>query len=125
MTARILVVDDDYDMVEILCQYLEIKGFEVIGRGYNGEEAVTLYEDLRPDVVFLDVMMPRYDGFYALQKIRMSDSDALVIMVTADVRPETYDKLRYLDASAVISKSLDFDRITSIVENLITDKQCI
>lgn len=122
MVVRAIVIDDDYDLVETLCQYLEIKGFDVIGRGYNGQEATALFEQLTPDVVFLDVMMPYYDGFYALEKIRVLDPDALIIMITADIRPETQNKLKNLAASTIIPKPFDFSKMSVIVENLVSHK---
>ena len=80
-----LVIDDDRDTVSVLCDFLQIKGIKVIGMGYNGLEAVELYKKLRPDAVFLDVMMEMYDGMYGLEKIKEIQSDAIVIMVTADM----------------------------------------
>ena len=116
--TKVIVIDDDYDMVEVFCQYLEIKGFDVVGRGYNGREAVTLYKQLKPDAVFLDVMMPYYDGFYALEKIRELDFTALIIMVTADVRPETRHKLKNLAASAIIQKPFDFSKMSVLLSSV-------
>jgi DNA-binding response OmpR family regulator len=121
--TRVVVIDDDYDIVDILCQYLEIKGFEVVGHGYNGQEAIDLYERLRPDILFLDVMMPHFDGFYALERIRVFDPIALVIMITGDIRPETHVKLRNFSVSAIIPKPFDFNKMSSMVESLIAKKQ--
>ncbi|WP_255486576.1 response regulator transcription factor [Candidatus Nitrosotenuis sp. DW1] len=65
-----IVIDDDIDTVDVFCDYLEIVNVKVLGRGYNGKEAVELYRKHNPNVVFLDLMMPDYDGFYALEHIR-------------------------------------------------------
>ena len=49
-----IVIDDDLDTVELFSEYLEIKGIHVVGKGYDGKEAVELYQKLKPDVIFLD-----------------------------------------------------------------------
>ena len=65
-----IVVDDDHDTVEVFSDLWQILQIKVIGKGYDGKEAVELYQKLRPGLVILDVYMPKYDGFYALEKIR-------------------------------------------------------
>lgn len=115
--VRVMVVDDDVDTVAVFSEYLEIKGIEVIGRGYGGKEAIELYERLAPEIVLLDIMMPEYDGFYALTKIKEMDHDAKVIMVTADL---TYDveKLRDLGVSAIIYKPYDIDKVIQTIQTV-------
>jgi two-component system chemotaxis response regulator CheY/two-component system response regulator (stage 0 sporulation protein A) len=106
-----IVVDDDYDVVDAFSEYLEIKGIRVLGKGYNGKEAVDLYKKLKPDVVFLDVIMPDYTGFYALEKIKQINPDAKVIMVTADLTEETENKLVDLHASYIAYKPIELDNM--------------
>ncbi len=114
MTTSI-VVDDDFDTVEVFSEYLELSDINVVGKGYNGKDAVDLYQKLKPDVVFLDVLMPDYDGFYALEKIRKLNPNANVIMVTASLTAQTEDKLKDLNASAIIYKPYDIDNIVETV----------
>ena len=103
-----IVVDDDHDVVETFCEYLELKNVHVLGRGYNGKDAVELYLKFRPNVVFLDVMMPDYTGIYALEKIKQIDSDAKIIMTTADTTEETENSLVELDVSYIAYKPIQF-----------------
>src|SRR3972149_1134609 len=100
--ATALVVDDDPDTVEMFSDYLENKGVNVIGKAKDGKEGFELYKKLKPDVIFLDVIMPNYDGFYTLKKIREIDADAKIIMVTADFSPTTKKKLKELKATDII-----------------------
>ena len=81
--VSVIVVDDDIDSVNIMKQYLEIKGIEVIGEGNDGKEAVELFKELKPDVVITDMRMPEYDGVYALKEIKKIDPNAKIIVVTA------------------------------------------
>ncbi len=110
MTTAI-VIDDDVDTVEVFCEYLELKNIQVLGKGYNGKEAVELYKKYSPDVVFLDLMMPQYDGMYALENIRKIDPTAKIIVITADTKYETGEKLDTLRPTAVFIKPFNIDKI--------------
>ncbi|MBI5147311.1 MAG: response regulator [Thaumarchaeota archaeon] len=116
--VKVIVVDDDVDTVEVFCEYLEIKDIEVVGRGHSGKKAVDLYENLRPDVVLLDVMMPEYDGFYGLANIKNINPEAKVIMVTADLTYDTEKKLKELNASAVIYKPYEIDSVIETIHKV-------
>lgn len=113
-----IVIDDDHGTVMVFSEYLQIKGIHVIGNGYDGMEAIRLYEKLKPDMVFLDVMMDGHDGFYALEKIKEIQPDAVVIMVTADITKETEEKLSKLNASSIICKPYNMDKVMETVNKL-------
>jgi two-component system, chemotaxis family, chemotaxis protein CheY len=113
-----LVIDDDKDTVDVLSDFLEIKGIRVIGKGYDGLEAVELYKKLKPDLVFLDVMMDSFDGLFALKKIREIQKDVIVIMVTADLSEKTTKLLSKLYASAIIYKPYDINEIMNVLNKL-------
>lgn len=105
-----IVIDDDLDAIELFCEYLELKGIQVIGKGYNGKEAVELYQKNRPDIVFLDIMMPYYNGFYAVDEIQKIEPNAKIIILTADLSEETVHKLEELKFP-VIYKPYDLDEV--------------
>jgi len=115
-TITALVVDDDNDAVEMFSDYLEIKGVKVAGKGHDGKEGVELYKKLKPDIVFLDVIMPEYNGLYALKKIREINPEAKIIMLTADMTPDTRKKLREMKPAGVIYKPYDVEKI---IDNLV------
>ena len=118
MPIRVLVVDDDTDTVEVFSEFLELKGIEVVGKGHDGKEAVEAYEKLKPDIVLMDVMMPVYDGFYAIEEIRKKDPHSKIIMVTADLSVKTKEKLKDLEVSGVIFKPYDIDRVLDVIYSM-------
>ena len=65
-----LVVDDDEDTVNLFTEFLEIYDVVVVGKAFDGNQATKIFRDMTPDIVFSDVMMPEYDGFYALENIK-------------------------------------------------------
>ncbi|HLG50648.1 MAG: response regulator transcription factor [Chloroflexi bacterium] len=93
---RVLVVDDEPDLLYAIKLYLEDEGF-IVFTALNGYEALELLKDRLPDVVVLDVMMPEMDGFEVLKQIRQV-STVPVIMLTA--KGEEADKVRGLGLGA-------------------------
>jgi CheY-like chemotaxis protein len=111
-----IIIDDDRDTVEVFVDYMEMLHVHVLAKGYCGKDAVELYERHRPDLVFLDLMMADYDGFYALERIRKINPDAKVIIVTADLRSDSEMKLLALKPTAVIFKPFAPELLEGIVE---------
>ena len=116
--TSVIIVDDDNTLVKVFEQYLKLNNINVLGQCYDGKEAVTLYEKLKPDVVLLDIMMPHYDGFYALEKIKEIDPNAKVIAVTADLTEDTEKKLENLKVSGIIYKPYDMKDILTAIKNV-------
>jgi len=121
---RAIVVDDDKNIVDCFSEFLELRGIHILGKGYDGKEAVDLYAKLRPDVIFLDVLMDRFDGLYALEKIKNIDPDANVIMVTADLSKYTQEKITNLRASATIFKPYEIDEVMHAINNISRTMVC-
>jgi DNA-binding response OmpR family regulator len=96
MVKRILVVDDEPRYVRLMEANLISEGYDVM-KGYDGQSAVEMVADNKPDLVLLDVMMPGLDGFGACERIR-EFSSIPIIMVTA--KGEEQDRVRGLDVGA-------------------------
>ncbi|MDX8152843.1 response regulator [Patulibacter brassicae] len=81
--ARVLVVDDAAFMRKMLTDVLTRGGHEVAGEAADGVAAVTAYQDVKPDMVTLDITMPEQDGLAALKEIMALDPGARVVMCSA------------------------------------------
>src|SRR3954451_6606391 len=81
--ARVLVVDDAAFMRKMVSDALATGGHEVVGEAANGVEALSQYQELRPDVTTLDITMPEKDGLAALKDILSFDPTAKVVMCSA------------------------------------------
>ena len=110
MTTAI-VADDDQPNLELLSELLEINDIKIIDKVQNGKEAVLSFQKLKPDVVFLDIMMPEFDGLYALEEIRKIDPSSIVIMITADTSDETSDRLDKLQPTAIVHKPYEMNSV--------------
>jgi DNA-binding response OmpR family regulator len=93
---KILVVDDDKNISELLRLYLEKEGYSV-AQAYDGHDAVKKFDECNPNLVLLDIMLPGIDGWQVCREIRKK-SDKPVIMVTA--KGETFDKVLGLELGA-------------------------
>ena len=79
----VLIVDDAAFMRMMLKDILSKNGYEVVGEAENGKVAVSMYEELKPDVVTMDITMPEMDGITAVKEIKKASPDAKVVMVSA------------------------------------------
>ena len=96
MANKILVVDDDLNICELLKLYLENDGY-VVFTANDGQEAVEMFQNKTPDLVLLDIMLPKKDGWQVCREIRKTSS-APIIMLTA--KGETFDKVLGLELGA-------------------------
>jgi chemotaxis response regulator CheB len=111
MTIRAVVIDDEKDTLDLFCNLLISHEIQIVGKGYNGEEALFLFQKLKPDVIFLDVSMPVYDGLYALEKIRELNPNAIVFLIVEKMTLNTEMKMNRLNPSAVFREPLDVNEI--------------
>ena len=117
MSKTVIIVDDDFDSVEIFCMMLEERGVSIVGRGYSGKEAIELFKEKKPDVIFLDISMPEGTGFHAIRNIKKINESARIIPVTANEDSKTRKKLEDLGIFQVIYKPVDIDKIMNLIEN--------
>ena len=94
--AKILIADDDKNICELLKIYFEKEGYAVVLAG-NGEEALLKFDEEEPDIILLDLMMPKLDGWQVCRELRKK-SECPIIMITA--KGETFDKVLGLELGA-------------------------
>ena len=114
MLTKILVIDDDPNITDLLKMYLEKEGYEV-KTAADGQEGLTTFKMYEPDLVLLDVMLPRKDGLQVCREIR-DHSSKPVIMISA--KGETFDKVLGLEHGAddYIVKPLDMKEVFARVK---------
>lgn len=115
---KILVVDDEPDFLRLIKLRLESNDYEVIIAS-DGEEALAKIKKVKPDAVFLDILMPGMDGLQILKKIRAFNKELPVFIITAFSNEERFELANELKASGFIVKTsdlkLEVDRMSSIL----------
>jgi len=103
---KILVVDDDVTLLEMYKERLELSGFDV-KTATNGEEGIKLVGDFKPDLILLDIMMPRVNGFDVMESLKKNPdtADIPVLMLTALVQESSKQRAQETGAAGYIIKS--------------------
>jgi two-component system chemotaxis response regulator CheY len=114
--ARVLVVDDAAFMRKMVTDALSGGGHEVVGEAANGAEAVQRFQELRPDVMTLDITMPEKDGLAALKEIIAVDPGAKVVMCSALGQESKVLESIKLGAKDFVVKPFQADRVLSAIE---------
>ena len=114
MSAKILIVDDDPHISEALKLYLEKEGYE-IKNAYDGVDGITFFKRYEPDLVLLDIMMPKKDGWQVCREIREISSKP-IIMLTA--KGEVFDKVLGLELGAddFLAKPVDMKELVARIK---------
>ena len=114
--ANILIVDDSRTSRKILRRILEDKEYTVIGEAVNGEEGYLKYQEMKPDLVTLDITMPKMDGLEALRLIKKFDEHAKAVMITAAGQKEKMLLAIKSGASDFIAKPYEASDVVRVIE---------
>ena len=116
MTRTILVVEDDIELLDLYAEILQVNMYNV-QTAINGEEAVSKYKQIHPDLVVMDGNMPKLDGYEAFSQIIEMDKNAKVVIVTGYSEFELKNK-RALEQGlvSVISKPIGVDMLLDLAK---------
>jgi two-component system chemotaxis response regulator CheY len=118
MGVRVLIVDDALFMRNMLKEVFLKAGYEVVGEAADGIEAVDQYRRLRPDLVTMDIVMPRRSGIEALREICREDPDARIVMCSAMGQESLILEAVEAGARDFIVKPFKEDRVIEVVRRV-------
>ena len=119
MAKNILICDDAAFMRMMIKDILSKNGYNVIGEAENGAVAVDKYNELKPDLVLMDITMPELDGIQSLKKIRANDGNASVIMCSAMGQQAMVIESIQAGAKDFIVKPFQADRVIEAVKKVV------
>lgn len=124
MGKRVLVVDDDRVIQQLLEVNLELEGYEVVATAADGKEALEKIAELKPDLVILDIMMPKMDGLEVCRRLRADPDLADIPVILLSARAQDMDIREGLEigASAYLTKPFDPVELLEVVGRLSRDK---
>lgn len=116
--ATIMIVDDSRTSRKLLRDLLERGGFEVIGEAGDGEEGWLLYKELKPDIVTMDITMPKMDGIESLTMIKKEDPDAKIVMITAAGQNEKMVEALKRGATDFLVKPFEEEKVLTTLRGI-------
>jgi CheY-like chemotaxis protein len=124
MGKRVLVVDDDRVIQQLLEVNLELEGYDVVATAADGREALEKIGKLKPDLVILDIMMPKMDGLEVCRRLRADPELADIPVILLSARAQDMDIREGLEigASAYLTKPFDPVELLEVVGRLSRDK---
>lgn len=111
---RILVVDDETGLCDFISHYLQSRGFEV-KVAFRAKEALEILSQESFDIILADIMMPTMDGLEMLRQIRISDPDAVVVMMTAYASLDKAMKAIAYGAADLLIKPFEFNKLMQVL----------
>ena len=120
--AKIVIVDDALFMRKLLSMILSKEGHQIVGEGGNAKDAIALYEQFKPDLLTLDIIMPEVDGistYAAIKKIKEIDNSAKIIMVSAMGQQDIIEESFKAGASDFIIKPFEEQNVINSINKIL------
>lgn len=121
--ATVVVIDDDSMMREMLKLMLRGEDYSVVGEGSNGQDAITQCEKCKPDLLLLDIMMPKMDGLQALEEVRRISPETIVLMVSAVATMDKVAEAIKKGAAGFVVKPLKAASVLDRIETILKAKK--
>ena len=120
MAKKILVVDDEPNIVEVITSRLKANNYEVIA-AFDGEEAVELTEKEKPDLIILDLMLPKMDGYQVCNQLKTNQGlkDIPIIMLTSRGKADEIKKGIDKGADAYLTKPFNWEKLAGIMSGFL------
>jgi len=120
MKRTILVVDDNPDLLDIVDAILSDAGY-MVAKAFTGEDGISVARNLRPNLILLDLNMPRMDGWEVLKLLKADAATKDIPVAIFSVRTDIKDKIFGLQRGAVdyISKPFQYERLTERIERIL------
>ena len=100
---------------------MESKKIKIVGIGYTGNDAISLVNTQKPDIIFLDINMPKLNGVEALKEIKKNSPKTHVVMTTSDLSTDV-QKLSQYGATTTIFKPFDLQKIMQVLDKITRSK---
>ena len=121
MANRVMVVDDSRIQEVQIRNLLEGTDYEVVHYCRSGEDALAVYDEVKPDVVTMDIIMPGMDGLEAAQAILEEDPEARIIMVSSLAYDDTFEEAKSIGAKAFLDKPFDREQLLAALDQALAE----
>ncbi|MGB9698222.1 MAG: response regulator [Thermodesulfobacteriota bacterium] len=120
-SPRILIIDDEIDLVETIRFPLELEGYQVLV-AYNGEEGLHLARKEKPDLIILDLMLPKIDGYKICRFLKFDEKYKHIPIIMLTARSQEKDRLlgKETGADEYITKPFDLDELVNSIKKYVS-----
>ncbi len=116
-----VLIADDYDAIWIVLKDIMNIGQHIVaGEAKNGDEAIEKYSKLKPEIVLLDIAMPKKDGLTVIKNLMTTHPDAKIIIISAVDNPKIINQCLEAGAKAHISKPFDYENVLKVISDTIS-----
>ena len=123
-TIRILIADDHPTILEMVKRILKAHhGFEVVGEARDGQHAVSLAKSLKPDVIVINVTMPKMSGFEAARRIRVRVPDSAIVILSSHKDEQFIEEARKAGANGYVAKSDADKQLILAIESMVKGEE--
>lgn len=120
MSKRIMVVDDSRLVMVQLGDVLEGTDYEIVAHCRSGEDAIERYDEVKPDLVTMDIIMQGMDGLDASAHILKEHPDARIVMISSLAYDDTYERAKAIGAKGFVDKPFHQEQLTRVFEEALS-----
>ena len=120
MSPTVLIAEDSDSTRLALKTALKFHKFDVVGEAIDGEQAVTMFKELGPDIILMDIAMPKKHGIDAIRELKVIDPQAKIVVITALYSPEKRKEAIDVGASALVEKPFNIPDLINTMEKVLS-----
>ncbi len=119
---KVLIIDDSPFIAREIADIVEPKGYEVAGHAKNGEDGIKMVEELKPDVITLDIIMPGIDGIETAKELLKRDPGLRIVMLSSLCDHDTMAEVQELGLKHLVAKPIEAEKLLFALDDVTSDK---
>ena len=120
MAKKILIVDDDHDLVETMQEWFEIEGYNIV-TAYDGEECITQAKKEQPDLIIIDISMPKMDGYSAVKVIKVDEAIKHIPIIVLTGKDQMEDIFKMEGVKEYVVKPFEYKVFSQMVKKILEE----
>jgi len=120
MAKKILIVDDDHDLVEVMQEWFETEGYNIV-TAYDGEECIKQAKKEQPDLIILDINMPKMDGYSAVKEIRVDEAIKHIPIIVLTGKDQMEDIFKMEGVKEYVIKPFEYKVFSQMVKKILEE----
>ena len=120
MAKKILITDDDHDLVEVMKEWFETEGYNIV-TAYEGEECITQAKKEQPDLIIIDINMPKMDGYSAVREIKADEAIKNIPIIVLTGKDQMEDIFKAEGVKEYVVKPFEYEVISQMVKKILEE----